>query len=106
MFERLREEYVTRNAQLKHIVQFMKLVLLEPTVQGFETRDRITTIPPSVPVKRRVVETLPSTAAESTLRIPKFEIDEEEDANFEEEVSYLRRKNFGEQASPYLRPYL
>jgi antitoxin component of MazEF toxin-antitoxin module len=54
----------------------MKHVLPKPSFLRFETRHRI--IPPSVPVKRRVVESLPSTAAEITPRKPKFEIDDED----------------------------
>ena len=116
MSERLREEDVTRKAQLKDFAEFMKHVLPETPVQKFETRNRITT-PPSVPVKRRVVESLPSTSRaletvyESTPRKPKFEIDDEEeeeeedDDGVEEEVSDFGRKNFGEIASPYLKHY-
>jgi len=108
MSEKLREEYVTLNAQLKDIAKFMKQVLPEPTFQRFETRGRIITTTPSVPVKRRVVEFLPSTTAvyESTPRKPKFEIDDEEEDDVEEEVSDLGRKNFGQIASPYLKPYI
>ena len=61
--ERLREEDVTRKAQLKDIAKFIKQVLPQPTVHKFETGYRITTTPPSVPVKRRIVESLPSTSA-------------------------------------------
>ena len=73
----------------------MKQVLPEPTVQRFETRDRINTTPPSGPVNRREVEFLPSTDADSTPRKPKFEIYEND---VEEEVSDLGRKNFVELA--------
>jgi hypothetical protein len=61
MSEKLREDDVTRQAQLKEIAKFIKQVLPEPTVQRFKTRDRITSS-----VKQRVVESLPSAAAEST----------------------------------------
>ena len=62
----------------------MKHVLPEtpkPTVQKFETRDRMTT-PPSVTVKRRVLDSLPSTSAavETTWEYPEkieIEIDDE-----------------------------
>ena len=54
MSEKLREEDVTRKAQLKDIAKFMKRVLPEKqqsTEPKFETRDRITTTsPPPVPV--------------------------------------------------------
>jgi len=61
----------------------MKKVLPEtpqPSVQEFESRDRITT-PPSVDEKRRLLESLSSTSAdvesvyESTPIKPKFEIE-------------------------------
>ena len=68
MSERLRDEEVTLKAHLKDIAKFMKNVLPEPTDQRFETRNRIT--PPSFPVKRQVVEFLPSTPAEGILRKP------------------------------------
>ena len=63
---------------------------------------------PTVPVKRRVLEYFPSTSAPvetSTPIKPKFEIDNEEDG-VEEEFSDFGRKNFGEVASPSIKPYL
>ena len=83
MSEKLREKDVTRKRQLIDIANFMKHVPPEPPVQRFDTRDRITT--PSVPVRRRVVESLSCAAAESTPRKTKFEINKEEDY-VEEEV--------------------
>ena len=50
MSEKLREEDVTRRAQLKDIANFMKQVLSESTIQRFRTSDRIINTPPSVPV--------------------------------------------------------
>ena len=85
---KLREEDVTRKAQLKDIAKFMKQFLPEPAVQRFE---RIT---PSV--KRR--ESLPTAAAEMTPKKTKFKIDEDAE---EELVSDL-----GEFTSPHLKPYL
>ena len=67
----------------------MKQVLKEPPVQRFE---RIAS-----PVKQRVVETLSPAVAEITHKKPKLEIEDDE----EEEVI-----DFGELASPYLKPYL
>jgi hypothetical protein len=81
----------------------MKQVLPEPTVHIFQTNDRIT--PPSVPVKRRVVESLPYAEAMSNTRKPKFEIDGEEH-NVAEEVSDYGREKFDELANPYLKPCL
>ena len=52
---KLWEEGYTRNPQLKEIAKFMKDVIPEPTFQRFDTRDRIPTTSPSIPVKRRVV---------------------------------------------------
>ena len=80
MSERLREEDVTRKAQLKDFAEFMKHVLPETPVQKFETRNRITT-PPSVPVKRWIVESLPLTSAAVEIETPRkrnFEINDEE----------------------------
>ena len=62
MSERLREEEVTRKGHLKNIAKFRKHVLPETIIPNFETRDRIIT-PPSVLVKRRLLESLPSTSA-------------------------------------------
>ena len=87
---KLREEDVTRKAQLKDIVKFQKQVLPEPPVRRFE---RIT-----APVKRR--EYLPTAAAEIAPKKPKIETDD-----VEEEVSDLDSEKFGELASPYLKPY-
>ena len=59
----------------------MKHVLPEIIVQAFETRDRITTTPPSVPVKRWIVESLPLTSAAVEIETPRkrnFEINDEE----------------------------
>ena len=59
----------------------MKNVLPEASVQTFETGDRIATIPVSVPVKRRILESSPlisaavQTVYEGTARKPKFEIE-------------------------------
>ena len=61
MSGKIRAEDDTRKAQLKDIAKFMKQVLTETPVQRFETRKRITPL-----VKRRVVESLPTTAAEIT----------------------------------------
>jgi hypothetical protein len=41
MSGKLREEYVTRKAQLKDIAKFLNQVLPEPPVQKFEKRKRI-----------------------------------------------------------------
>ena len=113
MSEMLREDDVTSKTLLKDIEKFMKNVLPETPVPKFETRDRITTTPFSVPVKRRVLEYLPSTSAaaetvyESTPRIPKFDVEiyeekeVEADDGVEEDVG-----DFGELASPYLTPSL
>ena len=60
MSGKLREEDVTRKAQLKDIGKFMKQVLSAHPVQRFE---RITP-----PVKRRVVESFHAAAAEITLK--------------------------------------
>ena len=51
-------------------------------------------------MKRRVVDSLPSAAAESTPRKQKFEIDHEENG-----IEY-EGSDFGELASPYLKPCL
>ena len=103
MSERLREEDVTRIAQLKDIAKFMKHVLLERPIQRFESRNPITA--PPVPVKmRRVVGSLPFAAADNTRRKPKFVIDEGD--TVEEDLSDLSRENFGELANRYLKPYL
>ena len=82
LIERLREENVTRNAQLKDIANFMKTVLPQhhSPSHKFETRDRITSTT-TVPDKRRrviVESSLLSTSAaetvyETTSRKPKFE---------------------------------
>ena len=61
MSGKLREEDVTRKTQLKDIAKFMTQVLPEAPVQRFETRERI-----SPSVKRRVVISLPTAAAENT----------------------------------------
>ena len=64
--------------QLKYIAKFMNTVKPENPVNNFETRVLITTATHSVPVKRRVLESLPTTSAsvyESTSRKPKFEIE-------------------------------
>ena len=87
---KLREEDVTRKAQLKDIAKFMKQVLPEPPVQRFE---RITP-----PVKR--LEYLPTAPAEIAPKNPKFEFDD-----VEEDVSDSDSENFGERASPYLKTY-
>ena len=68
----------------------MKQVLPEPPVQIFE---RITP-----PVKQR--ENLPIAAAEIAPKKPKIEFDD-----VEEDVSDLDSLNFGEIATPYLKPY-
>ena len=72
MSERLREEDVTRNDQLKDIAECMKHVVPEPPVQKFQTHVQITLS--SVPVKRRIVESLPSGVPDRTPRnkISKF----------------------------------
>ena len=90
MSEKLREEDVTRKAQIKDIAKFIKRVLQQPTVPKIEKRDRInTTSPHSVPVKRRVLEFLPSTSAETvyvgTPRKPKFEIEIDDDEEVEDD---------------------
>jgi len=80
MSKRIREEDVTRKAQLKDVAKFLKQLLPSPTVQNFESRDRFTTTPPSVAVKRRAVKSLPSTSAavetvyETNPAKPKFEL--------------------------------
>ena len=103
--QKLREEGVTGQEQLKLFRSSWNTFLPEPHVQLFESRGRIT--PRSVPMKRRrVEESFPSTAAayESTPWKPKLVIDEEED-DVEEEVIDFVRGNFDELASPYLKPY-
>jgi hypothetical protein len=87
MSGKLREEDVIRKAQLKDIAKFMRQVLPEPPVERLE---RITPA-----VKRR--ESLSTAAAEIAPKKPKFKIDDD----VEDEVS-----DFGELASPYLKPYL
>ena len=82
---KLREVDVTRKAQLKDIPKFMKQVLLEPPVKRF---GRITP-----PVKRR--ESLPTAPDKIAPKKPKLWIED----------SDLDSENFGEIASPYLKPY-
>ena len=90
MSGKVREEDVTRKAQLKDIAKFMKQVLPEHPVQIIETRERMTPH-----VKRQVVESLSNAAGEINPKKPKLEIDEEDDV----EVS-----DFDYLAGPYLRP--
>ena len=68
----------------------MKQVLPEPPVQRFEIDGRI-----NPPFKRRVVKSLPTSAADLAPQKPKFEIDDEDDV----EVS-----DFGELTCSYLNP--
>jgi len=84
MSGKLREEDVTRKAQLKNIAKFMKQVLPEPPVQKFVRK--------TYPVNRR--ESFPTVAAEITPKKTKFEINDD--------VEFI---DFGDLASPYLKPY-
>ena len=88
---KLREEDVTRKAQLKNNAKFKKQVLPEPPVDRFE---RIT---PAVMRHK----SLPTAAAEISAKQPKFDFDD-----VEEEVGDSDKENFGELAIPYLKPYL
>ena len=53
-------------------------------------------------MKWRVVEFLPTFAAEITFKKPKFVIDAD---GVEEEFTDIDRENFGEFAGPYLKPH-
>ena len=66
MSGKLQEQDVTRKVLLKDFANFMKQVLREPSVHRFKKLDRLS---PHA-MRRRVVESLPFVAAESTPKEP------------------------------------
>jgi hypothetical protein len=103
-----------REKQKYYIAKFFKNVL--PDRPHPAVLPKIESLDRTPPVKWRVVKFLHSTSFEnvyeSTPKRPKFEIEVDNDDNdddndaAEEEVKDFGRKNFGEIASPYLKPYL
>jgi hypothetical protein len=114
MRDKLREDEIKHNTQIKAIADFLQNVFPQPSNKvsfkseqhsdGENPRKRRLSFAPS---PEDVYESLPSTSSFETHSKVEIQSDDNVDATevSQEHVRTLSRENFGELASPYLAPY-